>query len=272
MTSILLPATSVTRELDNKDSPLRALLRPQQPLLDQWRSTTIRSLSGKPWVRPARTRLAWMAGHAIDYRARWWLTGVSELPDAVAAGLAHCDDSAREELLNAFAAVEGTDAGALDTDLERAVCAVAVAAASVEPLYRAGAVPCALAELGLDAFSVQHTDVLEDVVALSAGLPGLLSDFTERDIVTGPVVGTGRLGGDSDLLAGRELVEIKCVVDARGSATRALQQLLVYAARLLLDAASLVLPRQHTRVIFQLWAHHDALRALNVAIETEYGR
>lgn len=272
MTSILLSATSVTRELDNKDSPLRALVRPHQPLLDQWRSTTIRSLSGKPWIRPARTRLAWMTGHAIDYRARWWLTGVTELPDAVAAGLARCDNSVRDELLNAFTAIEGTGAGVLDTDLERAVCAVAVAAASVEPLHRAGAVPCALADLGLEAFSAQHSDVLDDVVALSAGLPGLLADLADREIVTGPVVGTGRLSGDCDLLAGRELVEIKCVVDARASATPALRQLLVYAARLLPDAASLVLPRQHTRVVFQLSDHHDGLRILNEAIETEYGR
>jgi hypothetical protein len=267
MTSTLLRTTSVTRELDCKDSPLRALLRPHQPLLDQWRKTMIRSLSGKPWIRPARTRLAWMTGHAIDYRARWWLTGVTDLPDAVVAGLGHCSESTRSELLEAFAAIAGSCGGVLAEDLERAVCSVAAAAASVEPLYRAGAVPCALADLGLAAFSAEYTDV----VALSAGLRALFADFAGREIVTGPVVGIGRLGGDADLIAGGELVEIKCVVDPRASATRAVQQLFVYAARLQPNAASLVLPRQHTRVVFDLGRHHVALENLNIAIENEYG-
>lgn len=270
MTSTLLPATSVTRELDCKDSPLRALLRPHQALLDQWRNTMIRSFSGKPWIRPARTRLAWMTGHAIDYRARWWLTGVTDLPDAVLAGLGHCGESTRSELLDAFAAIAGICGGVLAEDVERAVCSVAVAAASVEPLYRAGAVPCVLADLGLAAFSAEYTDVVDDVVALSAGLPALFADFAGREIVTGPVVGIGRLGGDADLIAGGELVEIKCVVDPRASATRAVQQLLVYAARLRPNFASLVLPRQHTRVVFNLDSHHDVLWNLNVAIENEY--
>jgi len=212
-----------------------------------------------------------MTGHAIDYRARWWLTGVTDLPDAVLAGLAHCSETTRGELLEAFAAVAGICGGVLAGDVERAVCAVAVAAASVEPLYRAGAVPCALADLGLPAFSAEYTDLVDDVVALSAGLHPLLADLCGREIVTGPVVGIGRLGGDADLIAGSELVEIKCVVDPRASATRAVQQLLVYAARLQPTAASLVLPRQHTRVVFDLGRHHFALESLNIAIENEYG-
>lgn len=271
MTSTLLPATSVTRELDCKDSPLRALLRPHQTLLDQWRTTTIRSLSGRPWIRPARPRLAWMTGHALDYRARWWLTGVTDLPDAVLAGLFHCNDTTRDELLSAFAAIEGTAAGALAPELERTVCAVAVAAASVEPLYRAGPVPCALADLGIAAFFTEYDDVVDDILALSGGLPALFADFAGRDIVAGPVVGIGRLGGDADLVAGDELVEIKGVVDPRASATRAVQQLLVYAARLQPEQASLDLPRQHTRVVFNLAAHRSALESLNVSIEKEYG-
>ena len=173
--------------------------------------------------------------------------------------------------LEAFTAIAGIRGGVLAEDLERAVCSVAVAAASVEPLYRAGAVPCALADLGLAAFSAEYTDVIDDVVALSAGLHLFFADFAGHEIVTGPVVGIGRLGGDADLIAGSELVEIKCVVDPRASATRAVQQMLVYAARLQPTAASLVLPRQHTRVVFDLGRHHFALESLNIAIENEYG-
>jgi hypothetical protein len=265
-----LHRTTVTRELGNKDSPLRTLLKPHQTLLDQWRTRMITGLSGKPWIRPARTRLAWMSGHAIDYRIRWWLTGITELPDAVLAGLTHCDDRTMWDLVGAFETVAGTRAGVLDAELERAVCTVAVAASSVEPLYRAGAVPCALRDLGLGAFTVEYADVIDDVVALTAGLPLLVGDFAGGEIVAGPVVGVGRLAGDADLLANGQLVEIKCVVDPRASATRAVQQLLVYSARLKPESAAIVLPRQHTRVVLSLADHRASLERLDRDIKASY--
>lgn len=271
MALILLPTTTVTHELGQKDSPLRVLLRPHQPLLDRWRTQMITQLSGRPWIRPANVRRAWMSGHAIDYRARWSLTGVTDLPDTVMAGLAKCNETTRRELIEAFVRVVGTSPGVIDADVERAVCTVAVAAASVEPLYRVGPVPCALQDLGLAEFTTEYTDVIDDVVALAAGLPTLFADFAGRKITPGPVVGIGRPGGDADLVAGNELVEIKCVTDPKASATKLVQQLLVYAARLRPKTASLVLPRQHTRVLFNLAIHQTALEQINVAIEAEYG-
>src|SRR4051812_22803296 len=115
MTSTLsLPKTLITRELDHRDSQLRRLLVPHQALLNSWRRQLVAELSGRPWIRPERISLAWMSGHAFDYRVRWFLTGVDALPDAVQHGLKWCPDRTVSELCAAFDAIAGTPAGVLD--------------------------------------------------------------------------------------------------------------------------------------------------------------
>ncbi len=267
-----LPTTSITRELDHPDSPLRRLLVPQQALLSAWRRQLIAELSGRPWIRPERTSLAWMSGHAFDYRARWFLTGVDGLPDAVLHGLSWCPDQTVTELLAAFDSVVDTPAGALDPMTERAVCAVAIAAASVEPLYRAGPVPCALADLGMTAFRAAHADVLDDVIELAAGLPALVGRYAGTEIHSGPITAIGRMAGDADLVADGELIEIKCTINPRDVATRAVQQLLVYAARLRPTVAAMLLPRQHTLVRFDLSVHTDLLADLDAQLCGAYSQ
>ena len=267
-----LPATSITRELDRPTSDLRQLLLPYQPLLDRWRRRVLANLSGQPWIRPERTRLAWMAGHAFDYRTRWFLTGVGSLPETVLAGLAHCPQRTVRELGAAFDMIVGTAPGVLPAELERRVCAVAVAAASVEPLYRAGAVPCALVDLGLTQFNVAYGDVIGDVICLATGLPQLVGEYAHMAIRPGPITGVGRMAGDADFIAGGELVEVKCVVSPRDSATRAVRQLLVYAARLRPASAALLLPRQHSLVRFDLAEYTGLLADLDAQIELAYGR
>lgn len=61
----------------------------------------------------------------------------------------------------------------------------------------------------------------------------------------GTITGVGRMGGDVDLVVGETVVEIKCVVDPKRASTRALQQPLVYAARLSSQSDAILLPRQH---------------------------
>jgi hypothetical protein len=264
--------TSITRELDNCDSPLRRLLRPHQDLLDRWRQMAIAAASDLPWTLPARTQLAWMAAMAIDYRVRWWLSGVDALPEPVLAGLCRCRPHTVQQLGDAFADVRGVAAGPQGPSVERRLATVAVAAASVEPLFRAGAVPCRLDELGLATFTDNHRDVIDDVISMASALPELLTSRLGLRVMCGPVTATGRLSGDADLVVGDELIEIKAVVDPRRSMTRAAQQLLVYAARLQPMSAALLLPRQHALVEFDLTGHADTLRALDQQIRSAYER
>lgn len=267
-----LPTTSITRELDNSDSPLRQLLRPHQVLLDRWRRSAIADVSGPARIRPARTQLAWMAGMAIDYRVRWWLSGVDALPEPVLAGLFRCRPRTIRQVGDAFNVLKGIGPGPHHPSLERQLAAVAVAAASVEPLFRAGPVPCRLDELGLAAFADHHRDVIDDVTLMADALPELLTSRLGSPVVCGPVAATGRLAGDADLVVGGQLIEIKAVVNPRRSMTRAVQQLLVYAARLQPMSAALLLPRQHALVEFDLAGHADALCSLDRQIRSAYER
>lgn len=262
--------TSVTRELDDATSPLRELLRPHQPLIEHWRRAALAELSGRPWIRPRRTQLAWMAGMAIDYRTRWWLTGVDTMPSPVLAGLGWCLPSTADELLEAFSQVQFLSPGPHQPAVERAIVNVAVGAASVEPLFRAGPVPCALDQLGLPEFLAAHEDVVADVLAMSECLATLLPLHAASPVDCGPVVATGRLAGDADLVVDGRLIEIKAVVDPRRSMTRAIQQLVVYAARLRPVIAAVLLPRQHTLVEFDLTPHQERLAELDAEIQASY--
>lgn len=265
-----LPQTSITHELDHPNSRLRQLLVPNQALLTAWRQQLLGELNGRPCIRPERIAFASMAGHATDYRARWFLTGVDALPDAVLHGLTWCHDLTVRELLSAFDVIVGAPAGPLDSTTERAVCAVAIAAASIEPLYRAGHVPCALADLGMNRFQAEHIDVLDDVITLAAGFPTLLERYAGTEIHSGPIASTGCMAGDADFIADGELVEIKCTINPRAVATRALQQMFVYAARLQPTAAAILLPRQQTLVRFDLSGCADLLCELDAQICAAY--
>ncbi len=211
-----------------------------------------------------------MVGHAIDYRIRWWLAGVGHLPSVVIEGLALCAPTTQDSLLGAFAQVEGFPAGKLSTTQERALAQVAVAAATVEPLFRAGAVPCPLQEQGMERFLELYDDVVGDVLQITEGLPSLLEPLQGRSIHSGPIVAVGRLAGDADLLAGDELVEIKCTVKPRDIATDTVRQLLVYSARLRPAAASIVLPRQGCRVVFDLTSMERIFDRLDSKIVAAY--
>lgn len=212
-----------------------------------------------------------MAGHAIDYRTRWFLTGITALPDPVIYGLRRCTEQTSRSLLQALDTITGLPAGPLTAEHERAVCAVAIAAASVEPLYRAGMVRCALDELGDEPFQAEHRDVTADVIALAAGLPSLVARYEACSIVDGPITATGRMAGDADFTADTEVVEIKCTINPRDTATRAVQQLLVYAARLHATSAAILLPRQHTLVRFDLELDLDRMSLLDIEIRAAYG-
>lgn len=264
------PKTSVTRELDDEASPLRLLLRPHQPLLGRWRTSALAQLSGRPWIRPKRPELAWMAGMAIDYRTRWWLTGIDALPSPVLAGLDMCQSGTATQLLEAFSQLHLTACGLQTQEADRAIASLAVAAASVEPLFRAGPVPCALDELGLSSFLATYGDVVDDVLELSGTLPGTFPDPECAQVETGPVIGTGRLGGDADVMVDGRLIEIKAVVKPKASMTRAVRQLLVYAARLRPPSAALFLPRQHTIIEFDLKNEQDLLADLDAQIQSAY--
>jgi hypothetical protein len=78
------------------------------------------------------------------------------------------------------------------------------------------------------------------------------------------------MAGDADFVADRELVEVKCTIKPRDVATRAVQQLFVYAARLRPTAAAMLLPRQHTLVRFELSKHTDPLAELDAEICAAY--
>jgi hypothetical protein len=264
--------TTVTAELDRTDSSLRRIIDDHAELLKQWRQQVISGTKDRPTLRPERASLGGMVGHAIDHRIRWWLSGVNDLDDSLAHGLAWCAERTRIDFLRAFAAVRGFPAGVLDAERDRALAAVAVAAASVEPLFRAGpAVPCALQELGMDAFLAAYRDVVDDVVQLGAGLPALLAAYEGKRVETGPDVRIGRLAGDADLLVGTELVEIKCTVNPRAVATAAARQILVYAARLRAETAALILPRQGCRLVFDLSSIGRVLERIDSRIVEAYG-
>ena len=263
---------TVTSELDRKDSPLRLIIDDHTELLKQWRQQIVDAVKDQPTFRPERPSLGGMAGHAIDHRIRWWLTGVTFIDDTLLGGLARCSPHTRDEFLEAFAAIEGMPAGVLDAERELTVARVAVAAGSVEPRFRAGpSMPCALDDLGMEAFLASYHDVVEDIVRLSAGLPTLLAPYAGKEVECGPIVPCGRLAGDGDLLVDGELVEIKCTVNPKDIALATARQILVYAARLHADRAALLLPRQGSRVVFDLSQLGSILERIDERIVAAYG-
>lgn len=79
--------TSVTAELDVATSPLRRVIQPYSELIQSWRKCVVEKLPHETTVPPVDRTRVWLAAHAIDYRIRWWLSGVDSLPDVVQRGL-----------------------------------------------------------------------------------------------------------------------------------------------------------------------------------------
>jgi hypothetical protein len=265
---------SVTSELKESGSPLRLILMPHEELVSRMRKRVTASLSGQPWLRPAKPGWASMAGHAIDYRARWMLVGVDTLPEIVVQSIKMglCAPETAAVLVEAFESIRGLPPGP-HPDREGDIARVAVAAATIEPLFRAGAgLPCPLDGVDFATFTDTYAPVVDDVVAMTERLHSLLPPVTDASLVQcGPVVATGRLAGDADLLIDGHLIEMKAVSDPRDSAARALRQLLVYSARLRPSRASLLLPRQHTIVTFDMQQHAQLLEQLDTEIQAMYG-
>lgn len=147
---------------------------------------------------------------------------------------------------------------------------MAVAAGSVEPLYRVGATPSAVRELGLIGFVREYGRVIDDAVSMATRLGDSIGDLLGQHVDSGPVVGVGRLGGDADLVVDGRLIEVKCTVNARSVVTRALQQLLVYSARLRPTSISLLLPRQAIRVDLSLDGLDQVLATIDGEIQLAY--
>jgi len=264
---------NITSEVNTTGTPLRRLVDEYKALLDSWRTQLRAELTDQAsWLLPPNNQRASIAGLAVDYRARWFLTGVDQLPAAVERGLEYCTPATVEAIRVAYAKVRGLGPGVHPTETEGAIAKVAAACATVEPLFRRGPiVPCPLDALGYEEFLDQYADVIGDVVRLAGVPPDLLDDEIGRRIEPGPILGCGRLSGDGDLLVDDTLIEVKCVSNPMSESAKTLRQVLVYAARAGTDHASLVLPRQQMRVDFDLTAHRNQLDHLDGNIVRVYG-
>lgn len=264
---------SITSEVNTTGTPLRCLVDEYKPLLDSWRSQLRSELTDQArWLLPPNKQRASIAGLALDYRARWFLAGVDQLPPAVEHGLEYCTPATVDAINVAHDGARGLGPGVHPPETEVALARVAAACATVEPLFRRGPiVPCPLDALGYEEFLDQYADVIGDVVRLGGVLPDLLGDEIGRRVEPGPILGCGRLSGDGDLLVDDTLMEVKCVSNPMSESAKTLRQVLVYSARAGTDHASLVLPRQKMRVDFDLTAHRNQLDHLDDDIVRVYG-
>lgn len=262
---------TVTGELHTSTSVLRELLEPFDSLIADWRIQLRETISPKPWLLPPNRQRASVTGLAVDFRVRWFLAGVDELPPLVAAGLMMCSASTQKAIEGQLLRVRGLGPGLHDGESERLLAELGLACACIEPLMRRGPmVVCPVQQLGFATFLTEYRDEVVDAVALARTLPELLGRFSDTEIEPGPIVGVGRLQGDADLRAGTTVCEVKCSSNPQPEASRFLRQVLVYAARLSATEAALVLPRQRTCAVFDLSGHESELAELDRAITAAY--
>jgi hypothetical protein len=262
---------TITSELHTNKSILRGLLEPFDSLIAEWRAQLRAKLGPKPWLLPPNRQRASVTGLAVDFRVRWFLTGVDELPPLVALGLRMCSENTKTAIEEHLALVRGLGPGPHDDESERMLAELGLACASIEPLVRRGPmVVCPVQQLGLATFLTDYRDEIVDAGRLARALPELLGRFSDAEIEPGPIVGVGRLQGDADFRAGTTVCEVKCVSDPQPEAARFLRQVLVYAARLSATEAALVLPRQRTCAVLDLSGHGSELAELDRALADAY--